>query len=376
MNNNDISMLQILDNNPLLKVDRAISEIRRGMPVLIESDECSRLSIASETLKVETLDFLTDECPKNTAPYLTITHNRSVNVGISSQEKRAVSIKITQNLNKEHIFEFIGLKKQSETKTISIDTKVFTNDISIDASIELCKISKLLPSSISTVIDKKRAEFWKINNKIMSITTKEIFDYNLNQALSLNIVSEAFVPLKSCENTKILVFRPVNGGLEHLAILINFENKEPVLTRIHSECYTGDLIGSLKCDCGDQLRGAISTIANSGGGLLIYLAQEGRGIGLVNKLRAYEMQGGGKDTVDANESLGFKDDERDYLPAIQILKKLNIKKVRLLTNNPNKVKSLNDHGIHVDERLTHSFPTNQHNWSYLDTKSKKLGHLL
>ena len=375
MNNNDNSDFPLLSNKHLYHTDRAIAEIRRGMPVLIQTDTCNRLMIASETLEDDCFDLLVGESSRNMSTYLTVTHNRSDQIRIKSQNKFPISIEINQDLSKDHIFELIGLQKQDISKRLSLKTKIFNNDPSIDASIELCKIAKLLPSSISTELDINRAKFLLAGNKVISVSANDIFEYNFNQASSLKIVSEAKVPLKACENTKILVFRPLNGGHEHLAILIDFENKGPVLTRIHSECYTGDLIGSLKCDCGDQLRGAISTIANSGGGLLIYLAQEGRGIGLVNKLRAYEMQADGLDTVAANEKLGFKDDERNYMPAIQILNKLNIENVRLMTNNPNKVSSLIDHGIKVSERVSHTFPSNHHNWSYLSTKEKKLGHL-
>jgi GTP cyclohydrolase II len=149
-----------------------------------------------------------------------------------------------------------------------------------------------------------------------------------------------------------------------------------VLTRLHSECFTGDLLGSLRCDCGDQLRGAIGEIARGGGGVLLYLAQEGRGIGLVNKLRAYQLQDSGFDTVDANEQLGFDADERVYLPAAEMLRQLRFLRVRLLTNNPEKVAALNRCGIAVAERVPHVFPANGHNERYLRTKATRSGHLL
>ena len=144
---------------------------------------------------------------------------------------------------------------------------------------------------------------------------------------------------------------------------------------MHSECFTGDLLGSLRCDCGDQLRGAIEAIAKEGGGALLYLAQEGRGIGLVNKLRAYALQDQGFDTVDANEQLGFDNDERIYLPAVRMLRALGYSRVRLLTNNPAKVAALARHGIDVTERVPHVFPSNEHNQSYLQTKAKRSGHV-
>ena len=148
------------------------------------------------------------------------------------------------------------------------------------------------------------------------------------------------------------------------------------MARLHSECFTGDLLGSLRCDCGDQLRGAIAQLTAGGGGVLLYLAQEGRGIGLVNKLRAYELQDAGFDTLEANQQLGFDDDERIYLPAALMLRQLGIGRVRLMTNNPAKVDALARHGIDVVERVPHAFPSNTHNAHYLKTKATRAGHLL
>jgi GTP cyclohydrolase II len=238
------------------------------------------------------------------------------------------------------------------------------------------KIARLLPAAIiGDVVDGNPVAWAKSNGRCI-VSHAAVLAYDKLQADTLVAVSEARVPLAGCENTRIIAFRPRDGGVEHLAIVVGEPDiSTSVLTRLHSECFTGDLLGSLKCDCGDQLRGAISVLAESDGGVLLYLAQEGRGIGLVNKLRAYELQEKGFDTVDANEQLGFDDDERIYLPAVQILSSLGINKVKLLTNNPAKVGALARHGITVTERVTHVFPSNQHNWSYLDTKSKRSGHL-
>jgi len=184
------------------------------------------------------------------------------------------------------------------------------------------------------------------------------------------------VPLADAPDARIIAFRPSNGGHEHLAIVIGEPGTtEPVLVRLHSECFTGDLLGSLRCDCGDQLRRAIAEISIQGSGIVLYLAQEGRGIGLVNKLRAYQLQDQGYDTLDANERLGFDADERLYLPAAEMLHRLGFNRVRLMTNNPDKVAQLARCAIDVVERVPHVIPSNDHNQAYLRTKALRGGHL-
>ncbi|MGC2411373.1 MAG: GTP cyclohydrolase II, partial [Stellaceae bacterium] len=196
-------------------------------------------------------------------------------------------------------------------------------------------------------------------------------------AVGVTRVAEARVPLAEAEDAELIAFRPGDGGTEHLAIVIGKPDPAaPVLVRLHSECFTGDLLASLRCDCGDQLRGSIAAITKTGGGVLLYLAQEGRGIGLINKLRAYQLQDAGFDTVDANEQLGFEVDERVYLPAAEMLRQLGFTTVRLLTNNPEKVAALERYGIRIVERVPHSFPANGHNERYLRTKATRSGHLL
>jgi GTP cyclohydrolase II len=163
---------------------------------------------------------------------------------------------------------------------------------------------------------------------------------------------------------------------EHIALVIGKPNGRPPLVRLHSECLTGDMLGSLKCDCGPQLHAAIEAIASNGWGILLYLRQEGRGIGLINKLRAYGLQDRGFDTVDANTRLGFAVDARDFKIAAQMLRLLSVDSIRLLTNNPKKVDTLMAAGITVTERVPHRLPANLHNANYLDTKRERTGHML
>ena len=164
-------------------------------------------------------------------------------------------------------------------------------------------------------------------------------------------------------------------GAEHAAMSLGrLDDGEPVLTRLHSECLTGDTLYSLKCDCGAQLEGGLAAIAAAGRGLLLYLRQEGRGIGLVNKIRAYALQQAGADTVEANRLLGLPDDARDYTIAADMLGQLGVRQVRLLTNNPAKVEALQRLGIEVVERMPLHMPSNPHNEAYLRTKSRRMGH--
>ena len=192
---------------------------------------------------------------------------------------------------------------------------------------------------------------------------------------AVTVVSRAKLPLSGMPPTQIVAFRASADGQEHVALVVGAFGGSPPLVRLHSECLTGDVFGSLKCDCGPQLKEALRIIGAAGGGVLLYLRQEGRGIGLANKLRAYALQDRGLDTVDANRRLGFADDERDYRTAAAMLKELGIASVRLLTNNPDKVAGLEAAGIAVTERVPHSMTANPHNADYLATKRKRSGHL-
>lgn len=190
-------------------------------------------------------------------------------------------------------------------------------------------------------------------------------------------VAAARLPMRAAEKGRLHIFRPDDGGVEHYAIEIGAPDRgRAVLARLHSACFTGDVLGSLKCDCGAQLDGALSQMGSEGAGVLLYLNQEGRGIGLANKMRAYALQDQGFDTVEANHRLGFEDDERDFRIGAALLKKLGFSAVRLLTNNPAKVAMLQANGIDVVERVPLRVGLSRHNAAYLATKAAKSGHIL
>lgn len=234
------------------------------------------------------------------------------------------------------------------------------------AAVRLAKLGGLLPAVLGVVAT---------TGDLLEVEAAAVSAYA--RADRLRIVTRARLPLDGAPDTEVVAFRPSEGGPEHLALLIGHAaTAPPVLTRLHSACLTGDVLGSLKCDCGPQLRAGIAAIEAAGGGILLYLQQEGRGIGLINKLRAYALQDQGFDTIDANLRLGFEPDERDFAVASTMLRLLGVDRVRLLTNNPDKVAAMTAHGIAVTERIAHSMPANPHNAHYLGTKRDRSGHYL
>jgi GTP cyclohydrolase II len=232
------------------------------------------------------------------------------------------------------------------------------------AALRLARIAGMLPAFF--VLEDGAAE--------VTIAAADIDAYE--DAVRLTIAARARLPIAQAHDAEIVAFRTPEGPGEHVALLLGGPNGQPPLVRLHSECLTGDALGSLKCDCGPQLDAALAAIAASGWGILLYLRQEGRGIGLVNKLRAYALQDQGFDTVDANTRLGFAVDARDFGVAARMLELLGQRDVRLLTNNPGKVAGLEARGIRVVERVPHFLPTNPHNERYLATKRDRTGHQL
>ncbi len=236
-----------------------------------------------------------------------------------------------------------------------------------EAGLALTKLARLLPALLVASAPPGDA----------GLPPAYVQGYAALSASLLVRVSEAAVPIEDMADCRIIAFRAPGTALEHIAILCGRpEEVRAPLVRVHSECFTGDLLGSLRCDCGAQLRGAIRRIAAEGAGAVLYLAQEGRGIGLPNKLRAYALQDHGLDTIDANRALGFGADERDFHVAATMLHQLGLTRIRLLTNNPEKLASLADHGIIVEAREGLQFPANGVNNGYLATKARRFGHLL
>ena len=232
------------------------------------------------------------------------------------------------------------------------------------AALRLARLAGILPAYFVTSEGESEAE----------VSPDDVDAYD--DAAHLAIATRARLPVAASETGEIVAFRSPDEPREHVALVIGKRDASPPVVRLHSECLTGDVLGSLKCDCGPQLHQALHQIADSTWGVLLYLRQEGRGIGLINKLRAYALQDQGFDTVDANVRLGFAIDARDFSVAARMLDLLGIGEVRLLTNNPKKVAGLEAAGIKVAERLPIILPSNPHNEQYLATKRDRTGHQL
>jgi len=371
----------------LLSVARAVAEFRGERAVVIRGGGGTAvLALAAEIAGAETLAAMVARC--RATPSLAVTARRAAVLGLAHSAGRIVVISSDECLDAETIRALAdpladpvaeGTLGEAERAELAVTAKETPTYDCESAAVILARLARLLPAAVTVpVLDPSADDLaaWAHRQDLLLVDAGDIFQYDATSARRLSRVGEARVPLDGAEETRIVAFRPGDGGQEHLAIIVgNPEAGEPVLTRVHSECFTGDLLGSLRCDCGDQLQGAMAEIKAAGEGILLYLAQEGRGIGLVNKLRAYALQDQGLDTIDANEQLGFDADERIYLPAAKMLRELGFSSIRLMTNNPDKVTALEHTGITVAERVPHRFPSNKHNEAYLRTKAARAGHI-
>ena len=370
--------------NVTLKIERAISELRRGGKVVISdiNTGVSVLLVSSEFIQSDTVDNLLNLT--HSRPNIILSSNRCKAIGIKSNNKPC-SILINKNWSLSDITALCLPLNNYVRPHINGVIEERDNGI-VSGSLLLLRQARLLPAGLISLVSNITIDSigeWSFKKNLIHVDSLEqITSYEKASSDSLVMEVRAKVPLAYTDNCEIIVFRPRDGGGEHFCLVFGKTRKtfklEEVnpLVRIHSQCITGDILSSLKCDCGEQLKKSIKLMADADEGILIYLSQEGRDIGLLNKLRAYSLQEKGMDTVQANENLGFNDDERLYYPAKEILTKLNINKIRLITNNPKKVKHLSNLGVNVTQRVPIKIKPNKHNRKYLETKSKKSGHLI
>ncbi len=392
-------------------VNEAIEALRRGRMVIVVDDEDREnegdLIMAAQFATPEAINFMLKEArglicvpmPKEwaerldlslmvhpprdhheTAFTVSVDARKGVTTGISAHD-RAHTIRLLADpkarpedfVRPGHVFPLVAK-----------DGGVLRRAGHTEAAVDLCRLAELQPVGVICEIMKEDGTMARLLDlqefaakyDLHLITIADLIAYRKMREKLVKRVAEANLPTKY-GHFRIITFKDLVTEQEHVALVKGeVAGEDPVLVRVHSECLTGDAFGSLRCDCGDQLHKAMEMIEREGKGVLLYMRQEGRGIGLANKVCAYELQDRGLDTVEANEALGFPPDLRDYGIGAQILVELGVRKIRLLTNNPRKVIGLSGYGLEIVEHIPIEVEPNPHNWRYLRAKKEKLGHWL
>ncbi|MDL1963521.1 MAG: bifunctional 3,4-dihydroxy-2-butanone-4-phosphate synthase/GTP cyclohydrolase II [Deltaproteobacteria bacterium] len=396
----------------IISIEEAIQEIKAGRMVILVDDEDREnegdLTMAAEAVTPEAINFMArygrgliclsmkgemldalDLPPmvdNNTSSFKTgftvsIEARRGVTTGISAAD-RAVTIltavaddaKANDLVRPGHIFPLRAKKGGVMVRTGQTE-----------GSVDLASLAGLKPAGViceimdedGTMARMPSLEKFSEKHGLGICTIADLVKYRMRTESFVRNVAETTIPTAYAGEFKAIVYENDVDDLLHIALVKGeIDPKKPVLVRVHSECLTGDIFGSLRCDCGDQLHKAMEQIEKEGAGVLLYIRQEGRGIGLVNKLKAYALQDQGLDTVEANEKLGFKPDMRDYGMGAQILVDLGVRKMRLLTNNPKKMVGLDGYGLSIVEQVPIEIRPNEYNKDYLECKKLKMGHLL
>ena len=344
----------------LVDVERAIGEIRAGRPVVVHDGATRIVAVGVEALDPELAAQL--EWAAQGSARLVLTAPRLRRLGLDRHDAGFVAL---PQIDIERIHT-LALDAKAR-----IDAPAAALPPIYSAGLELMRLSLVLPAAVVLAAPGVEA----LLPGLLSVASSNLRGYRAARAASLRIVGRAPTPLEGAPNSEFVIFRGGEGLRDQVAIVVGKPAlDEPVTVRLHSACLTGDLFGSLKCDCGDQLRGSVRDMAANGGGVLLYLDQEGRGNGLSNKIRAYDLQAQGYDTYDADEVLGFSHDQRGFDFAADMLKQLGVSRVRVMTNNPVKIAALRDAGLEVvsDHRVLGR--RNDHNLRYLASKRDRAGH--
>lgn len=395
---------------PFHKIEEMIEEVRQGHMVIMADDESREnegdLIFAAQFVTPEKVNFMMKEgrgliCvplteeriealglkemadsswdPMRTAFTLSVDARLGVTTGISAGD-RARTIEVLGDparnaadlLTPGHVFPLKA--KQGGVLIRAGHT---------EAAVDLCRLAGLEPAGVICEIVNDDGTMARMPDLLRFAgkhhlkigTIKSLIEYRRQFDKTIEKVTDAAIPTIFGE-WKLRLYRSLVDGREHVVLIKGQIDEHPALVRVHSECFTGDVLGSLRCDCQDQLWASMEAIEKEGRGVIVYMRQEGRGIGLSNKLKAYELQDKGLDTVEANQKLGFKPDLREYGTGAQILKDLGLTELRLITNNPRKIVGLEGYGLRVVERISLATPTHSHNAKYLKTKKEKLGHFL
>jgi GTP cyclohydrolase II len=356
--------ISLLGDREQILVQRAVSEFRTGRPILITS--------AGDAITALPVDGLTEEMlvafrllSRPVRPFLLVTASRARAISVEASGHTAIALPDFCSLN-----EIYSLASAAQ---VCCRFEVIPAGASGGAAIQLAKHAQRLPALL--IGAGNSAAVRNCEPPLVTVPARAVAEYQRASAAALSFAAEATIPLAGF-SARFVVFRDGSGGTPIAVIVGTPDLTQTVPVRLHSACLTGDVFGSRRCDCGDQLRLALMQLAQHGGGIVLYLEQEGRGLGLVNKMRTYQLQDGGLDTVDANSVIGFDDDERDYGIAVRMLQMLGCTRVRLMTNNPNKLDGLSRDGIDVVERVPLHGPINADNRRYLAAKATRAGHQL
>jgi len=342
---------------------RALNELQARRPIRVDSTGEALLVLPVEGLDDRRLTEFKELC-RPAGLNLVVTQQRALALGIKSPAPLCVPI---SEMNAALILDLA-----TETK-IRCTAEIRSATPAAIAAVKLVKLTRGLPAVLVADVKGRTLD---LGVPIVAVNAGAVDQFAVEAANRLVIASEASIPLTSGMTSRFVVFHDAMGA-DHVAIVVGAPDyKQPVPVRLHSACLTGDVFGSRRCDCGEQLGLAMKQLNCLGGGVILYLAQEGRGLGLANKMRAYELQDRGLDTCDANTTLGFDDDERDYGTAALMLKILNCSRILLLTNNPSKLDGLTSAGIEIAARIPLEAPVTPHNKRYLTTKAVRSGHQL
>lgn len=358
--------------------ERGLFDLRQGRPLYVTAPgERGALIATVDGLQVPALEALRRHGPLR----LAVTDHRARSMGLVSGADAAGAIAgVSFSLNGEGPEQILHLA--SARGTFAVDGDDLRRASAAETGgLTLARFGRLLPAVVSAAADPDASAALRealSSGAALSVTREQIDAMAGSTGVHVTRVSEGPVPLADAEDARFVFFRETNGYADHVAVVVGRREAwpDPLPIRIHSACLTGDLFGSLRCDCGEQLRGSLRQFAARGGGVLLYMSQEGRDIGLANKLRAYTLQEHGLDTVDADATLGFGPDERQYAAAVEMLRTLGVTRVQLLTNNPEKVGALREAGIDVAGRRPLYGTLNRHNLPYVKAKMQRAGHWL